>query len=310
METNGVRLFVLAADLLNISAAGRQLGLAPAVASARLAKLERKLGADLLHRSTRKVSLSLEGAEFLPFAREILAQEDAANAALGNARMDVSGTLRFAASSTFVQLHIAPILPEFLDRHPGLHLDLKLSDTQMNLIEGGYDLALRNYAIEDSSLRARKLADDQRILCASPDYLDRHGTPSTAADLAAHQLIGFSNGPPRTLTTADSVASGTFPPAGTRPRIICDDGASMRLAARAGAGIAMSSVWSLYRDLQDGSLVRVLPDHQIDDGSAIWLVYPKSNVLTAKVRVFIDYLTEKIGRAPSWHAPSPPEHGI
>lgn len=92
--------------------------------------------------------------EFLPFAREILAQEDAANAALGNGRMDVSGTLRFAASSTFVQLHIAPILPEFLDRHPLLHLDLKLSDTQMDLIEGGFDLALRNYAIRDSSLRA------------------------------------------------------------------------------------------------------------------------------------------------------------
>ncbi|OLF72179.1 LysR family transcriptional regulator [Maricaulis sp. W15] len=310
MDTDGVRLFVLAANLLNISAAGRQLGLAPAVASARLAKLERKLGADLLHRSTRKVSLSLEGAEFLPFAREILAQADAANAALGNTRMDVSGTLRFAASSTFVQLHIAPILPEFLDRHPGLHLDLKLSDTQMDLIEGGYDLALRNYAIEDSSLRARKLADDRRILCASPNYLARHGTPSTAADLADHQLIGFSNGPPRTLSTAGTGASGTFPPAGTRPRIICDDGASMRLAAQAGAGIAMSSLWSLYRDLQDGLLVRVLPDHEIDDGSAIWLVYPKSNVLTAKVRVFIDFLTEKIGRAPSWQDPSTPGHDI
>ncbi len=300
MDTNGVRLFVLAADLLNISAAGRQLGLAPAVASARLAKLERQIGADLLHRSTRKVSLSLEGMEFLPFAREILAQEDAANAALGNGRMDVSGTLRFAASSTFVQLHIAPILPEFLDRHPLLHLDLKLSDTQMDLIEGGFDLALRNYAIRDSSLRARKLADDQRILCASPDYLARHGTPTSAADLVDHQLIGFSNGPPRTLSTKAGEPSGSFPPVGSKPRIICDDGASMRLAARAGAGIAMSSVWSLYQDLQEGSLVRVLPDHEIDDGSAIWLVYPKSNVLTAKVRVFIDYLAEKIGKSPDW----------
>lgn len=310
MDTNGVRLFVLAADMLNISAAGRLLGLAPAVASARLAKLEHKLGADLLHRSTRKVSLSLEGAEFLPFAREILAQEDAAAAALGNAQLEVSGTLRFAASSTFVQLHIAPILPEFLERHPLLRLDLRLSDTQMDLIEGGYDLALRNYAIEDSSLRARKLTEDKRVLCASPAYLARHGSPATVSDLANHQLIGFSNGPPRRLTTTGNGSSGLFPPQGSKPRILCDDGASMRLAARAGAGIAMSSIWSLHQDLLDGTLIRVLPDHQIDDGSAIWLVYPKSNVLTAKVRVFIDFLAEKIGRAPAWEAQSSATQGV
>ncbi|MBT8073442.1 MAG: LysR family transcriptional regulator, partial [Xanthomonadales bacterium] len=105
MDTEGIRLFVLAADKLNISAAGRQLGLAPAVASARLSKLENQLGADLLHRSTRRVSLSLEGAEFLPYAREILAQEAAARAALGHGSPEVSGTLRFAASSTFAQLY-------------------------------------------------------------------------------------------------------------------------------------------------------------------------------------------------------------
>ena len=191
MDTEGIRLFVMAADMLNISAAGRQLGLAPAVASARLSKLENQVGADLLHRSTRKVSLSLEGKEFLPFAREILAQEDAALAALGHGSLDITGTLRFAASSTFAQLFIAPVLPEFLERYPGVHLDLKLSDTQMNLIEGAFDLALRNYAIEDSSLRARKLADDKRILCASPDYLARHGTPQDPDDLVDHQMLSF-----------------------------------------------------------------------------------------------------------------------
>ncbi|MEL6481526.1 MAG: LysR family transcriptional regulator, partial [Pseudomonadota bacterium] len=123
MDTEALRLFVLAADRLNISAAGRQLGMAPSVASARLAKLENELGADLLHRSTRKVSLSLEGADFLPYAREIVAQEDAALAALGHGRPEVSGTLRFAASSSFTQRHIAPILPKFLDRYPAVNLD-------------------------------------------------------------------------------------------------------------------------------------------------------------------------------------------
>ena len=119
MDTDSLRLFVLAADKLNISAAGRELGMAPAVASARLGKLEHTLGADLLHRSTRKVALSLEGAEFLPYAREILDQEDAARAALGHGSATPTGTLRFAAPSTFAQLYIAPLLPEFLKRHPG-----------------------------------------------------------------------------------------------------------------------------------------------------------------------------------------------
>lgn len=300
MDTEALRLFVMAADMLNISAAGRQLGLAPAVASARLSKLENQVGADLLHRSTRKVSLSLEGAEFLPFAREILAQEDAARAALGHGEKQVSGTLRFAASSTFAQQYIAPILPEFLDRHPGINLELKLSDTQMNLIEGGYDLALRNYAIEDSSLRARKLADDRRILCASPEYLQKHGVPQSPDDLKEHQLVTFMGGPARPLVGATDVPPATFPPAGGSHRILCDDGASMRIATAAGIGISINSLWSVHRELTKGTLVQVLPDYSVDDQSAIWLVYPKSNVLTAKVRVFIDFLLEKIGTPPAW----------
>ena len=300
VDTEGIRLFVMAADMLNISAAGRQLGLAPAVASARLSKLEKQVGADLLHRSTRKVSLSLEGAEFLAFAREILAQEDAARAALGHGSNEITGTLRFAASSTFSQLFIAPILPEFLERYPGVNLELKLSDTQINLIEGGFDLALRNYAIEDSSLRARKLADDRRFLCASPDYLSRRGTPKSPDDLGDHQLLVFMDGPARKLRASGDKPTGIFPSPGADTRVVCDDGASMRIATKAGVGISMNSCWSVYKDVQDGLLVRVLPDYEVDDESAIWLVYPKSNVLTAKVRVFIDFLIERIGEPPIW----------
>ncbi len=300
VDTEGIRLFVMAADMLNISAAGRQLGLAPAVASARLSKLEKQVGADLLHRSTRKVSLSLEGTEFLPFAREILAQEDAARAALGHGSNEITGTLRFAASSTFAQLYIAPILPQFLERYPSVSLELKLSDSQMNLIEGGFDLALRNYAIEDSSLRARKLADDKRILCASPGYLARQGTPEGPDDFENHQILVFMDGPARKLTACGDKPACTFPPPGVRNRVVCDDGASMRIATKAGVGISMNSCWSVNNDIQDGLLARVLPDYEVDDKSAIWLVYPKSNVLTAKVRVFIDFLIEKIGEPPIW----------
>ena len=299
MDTESVRLFVLAAEKLNISAAGRELGMAPAVASAKLAKLEKALGADLLRRSTRKVALSLEGAEFLPYAREILAQENAAHAALGRGNVTATGTLRFTAPSTFAQLYIAPILPEFLALHPGISLDLRLTDMEFDLIQGSFDLALRNSALADSSLKGRKLADDMRILCASPVYLNQHGTPTNPDNLATHQLIAFKEQSPIQLAGRDGKA-GQFNPRLARCRLIVDDGLSQKIVTIAGAGISMNALWSVHRELADGSLVRVLPDYKVDDQTALWLVYPKSNVLTAKVRIFIDFLLEKIGNAPVW----------
>ena len=304
MDTTSLRLFVLAAEKLNISAAGRALGMAPAVASGKLAKLESTVGADLLHRSTRKVALSLEGAEFLPFAREIIAQEDAAKAALGHGKATVTGRLRFAAPSSFAQIYIAPLLPDFLERHPGIDLDLRLSDTQFDLIEGSFDLALR---------KARKLADDRRILCASPGYLEKHGTPSTPEDLRDHQLIAFRDQTARKLI-GPAGRTGDFDPKQANCRVTVDDGLSQKIATLAGAGISMNSLWSVHPEISDGSLVQVLPGYQIDNQAALWLVYPSANVLTAKVRVFIDFLVDRIGRSPAWEqvdsgAPKLTSHG-
>lgn len=299
MDTEAIRLFVLAAEKLNISGAGRELGMAPAVASARLAKLETSLGADLLHRSTRKVALSVEGAAFLPYAREIIAQENDARAALGLGTSKPTGTLRFAAPSTFAQLYIAPLLPEFLDRHPGIRLDLRFSDTQFDLIDGSFDLALRNSALADSSLMARKLAADQRILCASPKYLAERGTPREPDDLKHHDLIGFRDQEPRQLIGKNG-STGHFDPRDAASRVVVDDGLSLKIVTTAGAGISLNSLWSVHQEIVSGSLVRVLPDHELNEDIALWLVYPKSNVLTAKVRTFIDFLVEKIGNEPPW----------
>lgn len=236
----------------------------------------------------------------MPYARDMLAQEEAALAALGHGKPDITGTLRFASSSTFAQLYIAPILPEFLERHPQIDVELKLTDTQMDIIEGSFDLALRNYAIKDSSFHGRVLANDTRILCASPEYLRKHGTPAAPNDLVRHQLLSFVDSAPRTLTAKNGSTTHQFPPKDAKSRVVCDDGASMRIATAAGVGISMNSLWSVHAELTAGSLTRVLPDYEVDVESAIWLVYPKSNVLTAKVRVFIDFLLEKIGHQPGW----------
>nr|WP_243436267.1 LysR family transcriptional regulator [Acanthopleuribacter pedis] len=292
-------MFVAASEKRNISAAGRDLGLAPAVASARLAKLETTLQADLLHRSTRKVTLSQEGAAFLPYAREILAQEAAGRAALGLGSAVVTGTLRFTASSTFAQLYIAPLVPVFLATHPGIHLDLRFSDIPFDLIEGSYDLALRNMAPAENSLKSRKLADDQRVLCASPGYLAEKGTPRVPEDLANHQLIAFREQKARQLVGRDGTEA-RYDPVGAGSRLVIDDGHSQKVITLAGAGISMNSLWSVHEELAAGSLVRVLPDFDIHDQSALWLVYPKAHVLSAKVRTFIDFLLTEIGANPPW----------
>ncbi|WP_394149855.1 LysR substrate-binding domain-containing protein [Vibrio maritimus] len=299
METESLRLFIKVAEVLNISAAGKSLGLAPAIASSRLSKLENQIGADLFHRSTRKITLSTQGEQFLPYAKEILKQHDAALSVIGKELDEASGTIRFAVSSTFAQLYIVPVLPEFLDRYPNITIDLKLGDQELNIIDHGIDLALRNSAVKDSRLRARKLANDRRILCASPDYVSRKGMPTEPLSLINHDIIAFKEAKPRKLHS-ESNNSATFPPDSSKIRLICDDGTSMRIATVAGIGISMNAYWSVFHELKTGKLVRVLPDYEVEDNTSIWLVYPKANALSPKVRLFIDYLVDKIGNPPMW----------
>ena len=299
MDTDNLRLFVMAAERLNISAAGRALGHAPAVASARLAKLEHELGVELLRRTTRKVSLSLDGSDFLPYAREILAQTDAAKAALGGSETGPKGTLRFAAPSSFAQRHIMPLLPEFHALYPDLTLDLRLSDTRVDAIEGSFDLALRSAPLTDSSLKGRKLADDTRVLCASPSYLKAHGMPNGPSALNDHHLIAWADLAPRELIgpNGDTVR---LDPAAMNCRIIVDDGDAQREATLAGAGVSINSLWSVSDELRTGRLVRILPEWRLNDSSVLWLVYPRSNVLTPKTRSFIDFLISRLGNHSEW----------
>lgn len=299
MDTQSLRLFVLACETLNISSAVRTLGMAPAVASTRIAKLEHLLGAELLHRSTRKVSLSSEGQDFLPYAREMIAQEEAALAALGNGQTRISGRLRFAAPSTFAQIYIAPLLPKFMDAYPDLTLDLHLSDAQFDLIEGSYDLALRNSVLEDSSLTVRKLADDKRVLCASPEYLARFGVPHDPASLQSHRLIAFRDLEPKAIISPDGTRA-EYDPGRATHRLVLNDGLTQKQATLDGAGISGNSLWLVHEEIANGSLQRVLSGYTFAEQPNLWLIYPKSNVVSAKVRVFIDFLIEHIGKTPVW----------
>lgn len=197
---------------------------------------------------------------------------------------------------------IAPILPTFLAENPGLNLDLRLSDTAVDLIDGGFDLALRNMVLEDSSLKGRKLADDTRILCASPAYLAQYGTPMSPDELGAHRLVGFKDQSPRQLCGPGG-AEGRFDPRAAKSQLTVDDGLSQKIATLNGAGISINSMWSVHQDVAERRLIHVLPGWTLQARSALWLVYPKTNVLSAKVRVFMDFLLKHFKNGGPWDAP-------
>ena len=189
MNNEHLKLFVRVASTHNISSAGAELGLSPPVASMHIIKLEESLGVKLIHRTTRRVSLTEEGREFLPHAEEILNAINSAKAAVGAGSFTPQGTIRVAAPSSFGRMHIVPALKAFIDQHPELKVDLRQSDSIVDMVEGGFDIAIRNAELNDSTLVARKLARDHRIICASPGYIAEHGEPKTPQDLLNHNCI-------------------------------------------------------------------------------------------------------------------------
>jgi DNA-binding transcriptional LysR family regulator len=295
MNIEHLKLFVRLAITNNISLAGRELGVSPAVASAHISKLEEELGVRLVHRTTRKVSLTEEGVAFLPHAEEVLASIEAARASVGSGDALPKGTLRVTAPSSFGRMHLMPALNGFLSRYPDLVIDLRLSDSIVDLVEGGFDIAIRNANLKNSTLIARKLAPDNRIVCASPDYLAKFGEPSSPHDLRDHQCINLIGLESWIFNTPDGQVSIK-----TTGSFRTDHGEAVRDACANGIGVAISSTWSVYEHLERGKLVQILGDYPLVSEAAIWAVYPSSRLLAAKVRVFIDYFTECYGSPPYW----------
>ena len=191
MDILSLRLFLSVAEHSSLSAAARELFLSPATASARLAKLESTIGFTLFHRTTRAISLTTDGTEFLPYAQQTIETLEAGIDTVSGLKTQAKGVLRMAMSASFGRMHVIPLLAEFQQRFPLVKLDLRLSDQIFNMVEEAYDLVIRNAPLNDSSFIARELAPDQRILATSPAYLQEHGAPLKPDDLKAHQFVTF-----------------------------------------------------------------------------------------------------------------------
>lgn len=296
MNVEYLKLFTRVEVTKNISQAGQELGLSPAVASNYLNKLEQSLGVKLLHRTTRHVSLTEDGQAFLPHAIAVLESIESARAAIGVGSQTPQGTLRITAPASFGRMHIIPALKSFLNNYPDLTIDLKLSDTIVDMVEGGFDIAIRNAKLPDSSLIATRLAKDERIVCASPDYIKKHGMPTVPSDLKNHQCVNLGQFDDWHFKTEN----GDINKIKTHGALRVDNGESMRDASLDGLGLCICSVWCAYKELQSGQLIQVLEDYPLADEAAIWAVYPSSRLLAPKVRAFIDYFKNYYGETAYW----------
>lgn len=292
MDILSLRLFLRIAELGGVSAAARDLSLSAASASARLVKLEEAVGFRLFNRTTRAVSLTTDGEAFLPYAQQTIETLEAGLSEVRGQRAQVQGLLRMTMPGSFGRMYIIPILAEFQALHPLVSIDLRLSDEVLDVVEGAYDLIIRNAPLADSRLIVRKLTSDQRILVASPTYLKRHGVPSTPANLAEHQCVILAENNRWTFTNGQIIRV---------PRsFVVNDGEAMRKMIEYGMGIGIKSVWNASASLKSGLLVEVLPEFPLVTDASIWILYPSRRIIAPKVRAMIDFLLERFQPVPPW----------
>jgi DNA-binding transcriptional LysR family regulator len=295
---DSMEAFVRVAEAHSFSEAARRLNLSKSVVSRQVSALEADLGARLFHRTTRSLSLTEVGQAYYDRCARILADIDEANLAVSSHQANPRGKLRIAAPMSFGLLHLAPIIPAFLERYPDIEIDMSMNDRFVSLIDEGYDLAVRIGKLGDSSLIARTLAPARRVVCASPAYLAKRGTPLTPSDLNEHCCLTYSN-----MSLSDEWdfcrANGSRWPVEVNGRLRINNGDALRQAALAGIGVIMQPSFIVGRDLQAGTLTAVLTDYLAQDVN-IHAVYPHNQHLSPKVRAFVDFLAERFGPHPYW----------
>lgn len=291
--------FIKVVEARSFTAAGARLGLSKSVVSRRIAELEDRLGARLLNRTTRKLSLTEIGQAFYERCARIVADVEEAERAVGDLHGAPRGRLRVNAPVSFGRLHLAAAIVAFIERYPAIEIDVDLNDRYVDLLEDGYDLAVRVGRLRDSSLVARKLAPSRRAVVASPDYLERHGTPETPADLAQHNCLLYTNIPTaEQWQFADGDGAYSVKVSG---RMRANNGDLACAAAVAGLGIAVLPTFLCGAALGAGDLTALnLPLKTTETG--VYAVYPQNRHLSSKVRAFVDFLAARFGPSPYWDA--------
>jgi DNA-binding transcriptional LysR family regulator len=291
-----MQVFCTVVDKGSFVGAAEPLEMSKAAISRYVSGLEERLGVRLLHRTTRKLSLTEEGRQFYHQARDVLTLMDQAEEAVSSSAPEPSGVLRINAPVSFGVLHLAPVWADFMKVYPNVELDISLNDRLVDLVEEGFDAAVRIARMESSSLVGRRLAGTRMCLCASPQYLANHPEIRSLSDLTEHGVIAYTNfasgnewqfeGPHGSETVR------------TRSSVRCNNGDTCRSIALAGGGIALQPSFMVAEDLRNGDLVEILPAYQSVE-LGIYVVYPTRKHLATKVRVLINFLAERFAH-PQW----------
>ncbi len=304
-----IESFVLVATKGSLTAAAQAEGVAPAVMGRRLDALEARLGVKLLLRTTRKLTLTHEGTAFLEDCQRLLVEFASAEASVSAGGVKASGHLRITAPAGFGRRHVAPLVPAFLARHPEVSLSLNLSDRVVDIVNEGFDCAVRVGDLSDSSLISMRLADNRRLCVAAPSYLRRAGTPRHPSELMRHECLTLSSDASQTRGWAFRV-DGQVQHLRPSGRLDCSDGQVLHDWCRQGLGLAWRSTWEVAAALRAGELVSVLDDFAAPP-NGIFAVLPQRKHLPLRVRLWIDFLKEHYGiadywaRAATWEPSSP-----
>lgn len=293
-----MRVFAAVVDAGSFVRAADALDLSKTAVSRHVSELESRLGVRLLHRTTRKLSLTAEGQVFHARCKTLLGAVEAAEAEITAGSVQPSGVLRLNVPVTFGLMHLASLWPDFMQRHPQITLDVSLADRVVDLVEEGFDLAVRIVQLSSSTLVSRQLATTRMVLCASPEYLRRHGQPQRPADLARHRVLAYSlfhqgehwafDGPQGREVVKVS------------PVLRTNSGDTCRAAALAHQGVILQPSFLVGEELRRGELVEVLPGHRSGE-MGIYAVYPSRQHLAPKVRAMVDFLVEAF-RTTAWPA--------
>ena len=293
-----IESFVAVAAKGSLTAAALAEGVAPAVVGRRIDALEERLGVKLLLRTTRRITLTHEGSAFLEDCQRLLADLASAEASVSAGGVKASGHLRVTAPAGFGRRHVAPLVPHFLAQHPDVSLSLNLSDRLVDIVNEGFDCAVRVGDLPDSSLVSVRLAENRRWCVATPAYLQRAGTPKHPGELARHACLTLSSDASQTrgwAFTIDGAVSHLRPSA----RLDCSDGQVLHDWCLAGMGLAWRSTWEVEHEVAAGQLVRVL-DEFASPPTGIYAIFPHAKHLPLRVRLWIDFLKHTYGDAGYW----------
>lgn len=299
--------FIKVVDTHSFTAAATKLGVSKSVVSRRMSDLENRLGARLLNRTTRRLSVTEVGQAFYERCARIVTDLDEAERAVTNLHAAPRGTLKLSAPVSFGRLHLASAVAAFLGMHPAIDIEMDLNDRAVDLVDEGYDLAIRIGRLKDSTLIARKLAPSRRVVCGSPDYFRRRGMPRHPDDLTEHDCLIYANTP--LAEQWQFQVNGEVRPVKVSGRLKVNNGDMLREAAIAGLGIAVMPTFLVGDALSTGALTCVLYDHTVTT-AGVHAVYPHNRHLSPKVRAFVDFLAARFGPLPYWDAALPVPAGL